>query len=226
MSMTAGLRVESIVSIPFEENTLVAHLSGRDDCLVFDPGLEPEKIFDYLDREKLTPAAILCTHGHSDHIGGNESLKNRWPEAPLVIGAGDADKLTDPWKNLSGMFGASLISPEADQLLHEGDVYEAAGVRLEVLEIPGHSSGHIVFLYRGETPFHLFGGDVLFQGSIGRTDFPDGDTALLYQGIHEKLFPLPKETIVWPGHGPPTTIGDEIRTNPFVGVPAGYRERT
>lgn len=190
--------------------------------MVFDPGLEPGKIAAILDRDGLTPAAILITHGHSDHIAGIAYLKRRWPQCPVVIGHGDAAKLTDARLNLSQDFGFPIVSPPADALVSEGDRYEAAGMAFEVLEIPGHSSGHVVFLWRGDKPAVVFGGDVLFAGSIGRTDFPDGSFEQLASGIWMKLFSLPDDTIVLPGHGEPTTIGQEKRTNPFVGAPAGY----
>jgi hydroxyacylglutathione hydrolase len=218
-----SLRVTVIVSAPFDENTYVAHLSGRNDCIVVDPGLDPEQIFEHLDQEKLTPAAILITHGHSDHIAGNGPLKERYPDCPIVVSHGDAAKLTSPALNLSAAFGAHLVSPPADVLVGEGDKYTAAGLELEVREIPGHSSGHVVFIWRAGTPIVVFGGDVLFSGSIGRTDFPDGSFEQLAGHIHSKLFTLPDDTQVLPGHGPPTTVGQEKRSNPFVGAPAGYR---
>lgn len=213
----------TVVSQLFEENCYIAHLNGRDDCVIVDPGLEPDRIQERILAERLTPAAILNTHGHSDHIAGNEAMKRTWPDAPLVIGTGDAPKLTDPVANLSAPFGLSLISPEADLLLNEGDTYEAAGFSFEIFEIPGHSSGHIVFLWKGDPTWVVFGGDVLFRGSIGRTDFPDGDHRALVDGIHQKLFTLPDSTLVLSGHGPKTTIGEEKRSNPYVGAPAGYR---
>lgn len=218
-----ALQLQTIVSQPFEENTYVASLEGSQECLVIDPGMEPEKILDYLDAQGLAPAAILNTHGHADHIAGNECLKARWPNVPLAIGRGDAEKLTNPDGNLSAAFGGRLISPTADVLLADGDVYRAAGFELEVALIPGHSKGHVVFIWRGSDPWLVFGGDVLFSGSIGRTDFPDGDAQQLTEGIHSRLFVLPDDTLVLPGHGPPTTIGQEQRTNPWVGIPSGYR---
>jgi glyoxylase-like metal-dependent hydrolase (beta-lactamase superfamily II) len=211
-----------VISAPFDENSYIAHWEGRDDCIVFDPGFDPDAVFDYLEQQGLAPAAILCTHGHSDHIAGNAALKDRWPQAPLVIGVGDAYKLTDPAGNLSAAFGALLVSPPADRTVDEPEQFEAAGITLDVLATPGHSAGHVAFLCRQVEPWHVFGGDVLFRGSVGRTDFPDGDFDSLRASIHDKLFSLPDNTIVLPGHGPVTDIGREKRSNPFVGAPAGY----
>ena len=213
-----NIQVERVLSIPFEENCYVAHIEGRADCLVVDPGLEPQKIVDYLDSNGLVPAAILNTHGHSDHIAGNGFVKERWPEAPLVIGSGDAAKLTSAQLNLSSLFGASVTSPPPDRTLEDGQDYSAAGVELKILAIPGHSAGHVVYLCRDHDPPLVFVGDVIFSGSVGRTDFPDGDFQQLKQGIHAKLFTLPDETLLLPGHGPPTTVAQEKRSNPFVGL--------
>jgi glyoxylase-like metal-dependent hydrolase (beta-lactamase superfamily II) len=211
-----SLQIHTIVSMPFAENTYVAWLPGRTDAVVVDPGLEPDLIFDFLRDKGLTPTAILNTHGHGDHIAGNGPLKDAFPNAPLIVGVHEAHLLTDPNANLSAPFGAPVSSPPADSLVREGEVVEAAGIRLEVLEVPGHSPGHIVFLYRSE-PCVLFGGDVLFRGGVGRYDFPNCDGRLLFDGIRRKLFSLPADTVVYPGHGPTTTIGEEKRTNPFVG---------
>jgi hydroxyacylglutathione hydrolase len=216
-----ALRVGCVESLPFAENTYIAHIGGRNDCVVFDPGFEPEAIFDYLMRHSLTPAAIICTHGHSDHIAGNAAMKDRWPDCPLVIGDGDAEKLINPMLNLSAAFGFNITSPPADRTLREGERFEAAGIELDVYETPGHSIGHIVLVCKQSSPWQVFGGDVLFDGSIGRTDFPDGSFETLRASIHDKLFTLPDDTIVLPGHGPETTVGHEKRTNPFVGAAAG-----
>jgi len=210
--------ITRIISVPFEENAYIAQINSRKDCLVIDPGLEPERILEFLDANGLQPAAVLNTHGHSDHIGGNGALKGRWPDCPLVIGCLDAPKLTDPQLNLSALFGESIVSPPADVTVDEGQTYSAAGFDLRVLAIPGHSAGHVVYLWEARNPPVVLVGDVIFAGSIGRTDFPDGDFALLKRGIQEKLFGLPSETVLLPGHGPPTTVGQEKQTNPFLGV--------
>lgn len=209
------LQIHTIVSMPFAENTYVVWRPDCRDALVLDPGLDPDAILDFLRDNELTPAAILNTHGHADHIAGNEALKAAFPQAPLLIGVNEAPLLTDANANLSAQFGLPIISPEADTLLREGDVLEHAGIRLEVLDVPGHSPGHVVFVYRG-APCLVFGGDVLFRGGIGRSDFPGSDGPLLVQGIRAKMFALPADTVVYPGHGPTTTIGHEQRTNPYV----------
>ena len=217
-------QLATILSHPFEQNTYVAWLQGRGDCVVVDPGLEPQKIIRFLEQHQLVPVALLNTHGHSDHIAGNAALKERWPDCPVVIGKGDAPKLTDPRQNLSADFGLSLTSPPADVLVDDGDTYEAAGFVWLIRAIPGHTSGHVVFLWEGQKGKSkttiVFVGDVIFEGSIGRTDFPDGDHQALISGIRTILFALPDDTVLLSGHGDTTTVGDEKRTNPFVGLSA------
>lgn len=217
------IEIGCVPSRPFDENSYIVHRSGQNDCLIFDPGFEPEAIVDYIQKRSLTPSAIVCTHGHSDHIAGNADIKRRWPSCPLLIGVKDAPKLTNPELNLSAAFGIALISPPADRVLREGEPFAAAGMEFDVFETPGHSIGHIVLVCKQTSPWRMFGGDVLFAGSIGRTDFPDGSFERLRDAIHHKLFTLPDDTIVYPGHGLETTIGREKRSNPFVGEPAGYR---
>lgn len=209
------LHIESIVSMPFGENTYVVWRAGDEQALVIDPGLEPEQILSFLSARKLTPAAILNTHGHGDHIGGNADMKRAFPQAPLIIGVNEARLLTDANANMSAPFGLPITSPPADRLVKEGEVLDFAGIRLEVLDVPGHSPGHVVFLVRG-SPNVVFGGDVLFAGSIGRYDFPNANGPLLLQGIRDKLLTLPPDTIVYPGHGPETTIGQEKASNPYL----------
>jgi hydroxyacylglutathione hydrolase len=214
--MSNPLQIHTVVSMPFEQNTYVVRLPDRRDVVVIDPGLEPELILDYLRENQLTVGAILNTHGHADHIGGNAALKDAFPDAPLLIGANEVHLLTDANANLSAPFGMPITSPPADDTVREGDTLEVAGINLEVFDVPGHSPGHVVFLYRDSPPV-LFGGDVLFRGSIGRTDFPGSDGRLFLEGIRSKVLTLPSETVVYSGHGPVTTVGYEKRTNPFVG---------
>src|SRR5438874_12301440 len=209
------MELHTVVSMPFAENTYIVWQAGSADAVVIDPGFEPGPVLEKLVEEGLTVRLILNTHGHVDHIAGNADLKAEFPDAPLVIGAGDKELLTNPMLNLSGLSGVDIRSPRADRLVREGDVLEAAGLRFEVFDIPGHSPGHVVYLVRGDPPV-VFGGDVLFRGSIGRTDFPGGDLDQLLSGIRAKLWPLPDDTVVYPGHGPATTVGHERRTNPFL----------
>lgn len=214
--MIDDLRIQTIVSEPFEENSYIVGRVDDRDVVVIDPGFEPERILDEIESNDLVLVGILNTHGHPDHIAGNAALKAAFPNAPLLIGRGDAAMLTDAERNLSAAFGIPLVSPPADRLLDEGDRCDLAGLTFEVVEIPGHSPGHIVFVVRGE-PIRVFGGDVLFRGSIGRTDFPGGSFEKLVHGIRRKLWSFPSDTVVYPGHGPVTTIGHERQTNPFVG---------
>ncbi|HTK74582.1 MAG TPA: MBL fold metallo-hydrolase [Gemmataceae bacterium] len=213
------MQLHTIVSMPFAENTYIVWQSNSSDAVVIDPGFEPEPVLEKLADDGLTVRLILNTHGHVDHIAGNARMKATFPDAPLAIGVGDAEMLTNPMLNLSGLSGLDIRSPAADRLVREGDVIEAAGLRFEVFDIPGHSPGHVVYLVR-EDPAVVFGGDVLFRGSIGRTDFPGGDLDRLLAGIRAKLWPLPDDTVVYSGHGPVTTVGHEKRLNPFLaGLP-------
>jgi hydroxyacylglutathione hydrolase len=212
------VRIVPVESQPFAENSYVVWVDGQSEAFVIDPGFEPDAIADVLNAHRLTLAAIVCTHGHVDHIAGNAELKRQFPDAPILIGRGDAVMLTDPALNLSGNWGFSVVSPPADRLLDDGERVTVAGIDLEVREIPGHSPGHVVFVLHAEDPPVVLGGDVLFNGSVGRTDFPGGSFDTLKAGIHAKLFTLPDGTRVFPGHGPPTTVGQEKRANPFVGL--------
>lgn len=208
--------IVTIESQPFAENSYVLHVAGRTDAVVVDPGFEPALIFEYLADHGLSLAAILNTHGHVDHIAGNQAMKKAHPAAPIVIGAADAIMLTDADENLSGPFGMPITSPPADRMVSHGDSLEFAGLTFDVRFTPGHSPGHIVFLVRGSRPLMVLGGDVLFRGGIGRTDFPKGSFEQLAASIREQLYALPDHTVVYPGHGPVTTVGHEKRTNPFV----------
>jgi glyoxylase-like metal-dependent hydrolase (beta-lactamase superfamily II) len=177
----------------------------------------PEGAADWLEREGLRPELLLLTHQHFDHVLGSAELVDRF-ECPVWAFADRTPSLTleEMFKGLEGT--AFEIAPyPIDRLVEataEDETIDALGCALDVLHVPGHSPDSICFLPRGQEV--LFGGDVLFAGGIGRTDFPGGDTDQLLAGIRDKLFPLGDEIRVLPGHGPPTTIGEERTGNPFL----------
>lgn len=206
--------IQRVVSELFDQNCYVVRADGRADAVVIDPGFDPDAVLRGVELDGLTVSAILLTHGHVDHIAGVGAVKAAFPAAPVVIGTHDAAMLSDPELNLSGPFGVPVTSPPADRLVNEGDALEFAGLTFDVLDLPGHSPGHVVFVVRGEPV--VFGGDVLFAGGIGRTDFPGGSHEQLVSGIRAKLYTMADATAVHPGHGPATTVGRERRSNPFV----------
>lgn len=214
--MPVTLRVISIVSQPFEEVSYIVHEPEQQRCFVVDPGFEPQLLIDRIEQEDLQVEAILNTHGHVDHIAGNAAMKDHFPQAPLIIGANEVRLLSDPFLNLSAMGGVSIVSPPADLLVHDQQILEVIGLKFTVREIPGHSPGHVVYILEDGDPPVVFGGDVLFAGSVGRFDFPGGDGQLLLDGIRQKLYTLPGNTIVYPGHGLPTSIAHEMKHNPYT----------
>jgi glyoxylase-like metal-dependent hydrolase (beta-lactamase superfamily II) len=212
----AEYRIEAVESAPFAELSYVVWREGQRDALVVDPGFDTQSILALIEREKLSVAAILNTHGHVDHIAGNGAIKSAFPLAPLIIGENEQFMLADPIKNLSDAFGTPVSSPAADRLVKDQERIEVAAFRFLVREIPGHSPGSVVFIAEDFEPKFVLGGDVLFAGSVGRTDL-GGNAEQLLTGIREKLLILPDDTVVYPGHGPATTVGLEKRRNPYVG---------
>lgn len=196
----------------FGTNCYIIQCTQTGAAAVVDPGTPAPWIKQHLAAHGLTISLILLTHGHLDHIGGVQWVKS-FSDAPVLVHPADLEMLSDPLLNGSALFGGDLIKLDgADRLLEHGDVVELGKLRLQVLHTPGHSPGGISFY----TPGHLISGDALFAGSIGRTDLPGGNYEVLKRSIHTHLFTLPDETVVHPGHGPTTTIGDERAYNPFL----------
>lgn len=212
----ADLQIRRAVLSDFQENAFVVSVAGRDDCVVVDPGMEPEPLIQALQNAKLQPKAILVTHGHWDHVGGIAELREIWPDATIFIGENESWKLTDPNGNLSAAFGFPMTTCAADRLLKDGETFDVAGLSFKALEIPGHSRGHVVYLLETDAAPVVFCGDVVFSGSVGRSDFPDGNAADLVRGIREKILTLPDAALLFPGHGPKTTVGAERKYNPFL----------
>ena len=211
-----SLEIFVFVSEMFGQNAYLLRKTDTNACVLVDPSFDLDAILDFLKNNSLHLAAILNTHGHIDHIVGNERMKRHFPDAPLLIGELDAHKLVDPVANLSSGYGLEVISPPADDTVSHMEVISYAGVDFETRLTPGHSPGHVVWIVdETEVPV-VINGDVLFDGSIGRTDFIDGSLEDLETSIREQLYTLPDDSIVLTGHGKLTTIGKEKATNPFV----------
>lgn len=207
--------IESFKTGPLDNNVYVIVDQAMSRCAVIDPGLDSGHILAALRGLGLTISAIVNTHGHWDHVAGN-GLFMRASGAPLHRHPLDEDLALSADQYAARWGFDAEASPPADYTLDEGAVFELGPHRFSVLHVPGHSPGSICLLSDGV----LIAGDVLFRGSIGRTDTTGGSLPQLLGGIRAKLMPLPDETRVLPGHGPETTIGRERRTNPFVGAAA------
>lgn len=209
------MKIDTIVLGDFQANCYCVRLDDTAaSCLLIDPGLNPEPLVHFLRANALTPETIALTHGHADHIGGIETIRQHWPDVKVAISKDDAEMLISPTQNLSTLAGAMVQVRPADICFNGERSFAAAGLRFEILYTPGHSPGGIC-LYNSEEGI-VFSGDTLFAGSVGRSDFPGGDHTLLIDRIKHKLLILPEKTRVYPGHGPATTLRSEKRHNPFL----------
>ncbi|MFZ7171175.1 MBL fold metallo-hydrolase [Avibacterium avium] len=208
------MNIEIIPVTPFQQNCSLIW-DNEKNAAIIDPGGEAEKLIKRIEELGLNLKLILLTHGHLDHIGAAEKLKHHF--GVEILGAQEADKywfegLPQQAERFGLLFELSVFLP--DRWLNEGDVIEVGDFTFDVLHLPGHSPGHIGFIEK--TKNVAFTGDVLFQNSVGRTDLPGGDHQTLLDTIKQKLYPLPDEMVIIPGHGAYTTIGQEKKSNPFL----------
>jgi hydroxyacylglutathione hydrolase len=194
-----------------ETNCYILGDEKTKQAVVIDPGGDFEIIEEHLKKLKLKVQYIILTHGHVDHIGALGELK-KTTQAKILIHSKDSAMLYDPNQNLSIFSGDKIIPIKADRLLEDGDIIQCGGIKLEVLHTPGHTPGGISLL----TDKMIFTGDSLFCGSIGRTDFPGSSFQNLIQSIKDKLLSRDDDYIIYPGHGPSSTIGEERKNNPFL----------
>lgn len=199
--------LEKIVVGPMQVNCYILGSSDTSEALVIDPGFEPEKIKRSLNKRGLKAKYVVNTHGHIDHIGADANFT-----CPVYIHRLDARLLKNPALNLSDMMGISFTLPAQIELLEDGQKLKIGEFYLEVIHTPGHTPGGIC-LNEGE---FIFTGDTLFAQGLGRTDIPYASERDLLNSIQKKLFTLQDEVVIYPGHGPSSTIGEEKRNNPFI----------
>jgi len=198
----------------FAQNATIFFCEQTRQAVVVDPGGDIDKIVTELEHNNLTLVKILLTHGHIDHVGGVAELL-AYKCVPIEGPHQDDDFLIDSLAQQSLMFGFPAVEAfSPDRWLKQGDIVSFGEIKLEVMHCPGHTPGHVVFFHRKSKCAQV--GDVLFKGSIGRTDFPRGNHQQLISSINERLFSLPDDTLFIPGHGPTSTFGAEKENNPYV----------
>lgn len=203
--------VKKLAVGPIMANCFIVGCEETKEAVVIDPGDDADRILMELAKSELKVKYLLNTHGHFDHVGANRRMKDV-TGAQLAIHAED-EPMLEQLSQSALMFGLSAEnSPPADFSLNEGDEIKFGNLSFKVIHTPGHSRGGVCFYTDG----HIFVGDTLFAGSIGRTDLQGGDYDTLISSIKTKLLPLDEDTVVYTGHGPETTIGKEKRVNPFL----------
>lgn len=206
--------LEAYVLGPFATNCYLVRTPATRGCWIVDPGMNPSPVVGRVRELSLTPEAILLTHAHLDHIAGVDNVLRAFPGTPVLLHEAEEQWTQDPSLNLSILSGIGVTCHGPDRLLRHGDTLTLEGQEWAVLHTPGHSPGGVTFYHAPSRTAIV--GDTLFAGSIGRTDFPGSDFATLARSIRERLYTLPDDTTIYPGHGPESTIGDEKRSNPFV----------
>lgn len=208
------MKIMYMVLGPFMTNTYILYNEETMEGLVVDPSFSPEQYIKAIEEKKIHLTSIFLTHAHVDHMAGMNELRKAFPEARMYMDKRDRPFLRDPERNLSYMFPTPTLVDDADVWVKDGDEIETSGYTFQVIDTSGHTPGGISFYMKKEGI--VFTGDSLFQGSIGRTDFPGGSMKELTGSIRKNLFALPDSTVVLSGHGEQTTIGQEKRTNPFL----------
>ena len=209
------MKIDLLVLGDYETNCYILRKDiSTTDCIIIDTGLESEPMIDFLTENQLNPVAVILTHGHADHITGIAPLREKYPEIKVYIHTLDAVMLKRPTKNLSMLAGKFFKTDPAEVEIKTDETIEITGIKLQILHTPGHTPGGIS-LYCPDDGV-LFSGDTLFADSVGRTDFPGGSMPQLISGIKKKLCVLPNQTIVYPGHGPTTTIAREKQYNQYL----------
>jgi glyoxylase-like metal-dependent hydrolase (beta-lactamase superfamily II) len=206
------LKISSYTLLPaYQTNTWLLWDDESSDAILVDPSALAPYLLEDIAKLGITVHHIVITHGHGDHIGGITYFRNKL-KCKVAIHEADAEMLVDNKKNLSEYMGTPLDPAPADTLLKDGDTLAMGKHEIQVIHTPGHTPGCICLLIDK----FLISGDTLFEQSIGRTDFPGGSHEQIIDSIKHKLFVLPDDTVVFPGHGPRTSIGMEKRNNPFI----------
>jgi len=206
------MQIHKYMTGPLSVNTYLVVDEETNKGFLVDPGGKDKNLLEYVKGNNIDVEYIILTHGHGDHICGLEAYREAWPEARVVAHEEERQLLSDPGLNFSSMTCGRPISVTADLYVKDGDIIKAGQIEMKFLFTPGHTPGGMS-IYAGDS---LFSGDTLFAQSIGRTDFPGSSFSALKRSIEEKLYTLPNETRVYPGHMGPTTIGIEKEQNPFV----------